>query len=239
LLGFDWPRPHLSDVNEELVATYRGIRDRPAEVRSRLRRLRVERDTYDRIRRSTPGTDVDRAVRLLYLNRCGYGGIYRTDKHGTFNVPFSGDRSTTSLWSNGRLTELATALSTVEITCGDFAETLALVDAGAVVYCDPVYTLPETTGLFGRYSPRAFSWADQLRLAEVVHDLRHRGALVIVSNSSDDRVAKLFGGGIRTTFDRRVPLPKARGTKLREAVYVLGDRSTERAVRRRLNTMPK
>lgn len=234
LLGFDWPRPHLSDVNPELVATYRGIRDDPEEIRHRLRPLPVDRATYERMKSSAPRSDVNRAVRMLYLNRCGYGGIYRTDRHGTFNVPFSGDRPTTSLWANGRLTRLSGALRGVEISCGDFAETLESVEAGAVVYCDPAYALPDGGGAFTRYSRPAFGWADQLRLADVVHDLRRRGALVLVSNSADDRVAGLFSGGMQTTFERRVPLPKAYGAECREALYVLGDPVVERVLERRL-----
>lgn len=233
-LGFDWPRPQLSDVNGELIATYRAIRDTHGLVEERLSRLPVDRETYDRLRVGTPRTDVNRAVRLLYLNRCGYGGIYRTDKHGRFNVPFSGDRSTNSLWENGRLAALAAVLAPADIRCCDFEAALATATAGSVVYCDPVYAVPEASVVFGRYSPQTFGWRDQLRLAEVAHELRQRGALVIVSNSSDARVARLFSGGVTTMFNRRVPLPKALGSELREAVYVLGDRGTERALKGRL-----
>jgi len=199
----------------------------------------VDRNTYEQVKRAAPRTDVNRATRLLYLNRCGYGGIYRTDKYGVFNVPFSGDRSTTSLWDNGRLAGISAALTDAQITCADFADALAKVEAGAVVYCDPVYALPGSNGVFSRYSPHTFTWADQLRLAEVVHDLRRRGACVIVSNSADDRVAALFAGGVSACFDRRMPFPKANGTQMLEALYILADESTERSVARWLESSPR
>jgi DNA adenine methylase len=234
LLGFEWPSPHLSDVNAELIATYRGIRDDPEAIRQRLRRLAVDRETYDRVRRSAPRTDVGHAARLLYLNRCSYGGIYRTDKNGTYNVPFSGDRTTESLWRNGRLQAMSEALEDVAISCQDFADALAAVTAGSLVYCDPVYSLPDQPGIFRRYSARAFSWNDQMRLAEVAHELSRQGALVVISNTSDPRVARLYRGSPSMNFSRRVPLPKADGAALQESVYFLVGRSERRTLQRLL-----
>jgi DNA adenine methylase len=219
--GHEWPHAHLSDINDDLIAMYRGIRGDAALVRRRLRALPHNRETFEIVKTSRPRSDIARAVRMLYLNRLAYGGIYRTDRNGTYNVPYSGDRTTTSLWQGDRLEQTAYALQGAALGSGDFEANLCHVQAGALVYCDPAYALPELNGAFRRYAAAAFSWSDQRRLAEVVHELKSRGALVVVSNSSDDRVAQLFRPDITLTFDRRVPLPKAGGRALREAVYVL------------------
>ena len=33
-------------------------------------------------------TEAERAARVIYLNRCGYNGLYRVNSKGRFNVPF-------------------------------------------------------------------------------------------------------------------------------------------------------
>lgn len=236
-LGRDWPTATLGDVNSELIAMYRGIAQDPELVEYRLRSLPVDRHIFESLRGSVPDSDIDQAVRFLYLNRCAYGGLYRTNQAGVFNVPYSGDRSTLSLWADGRLGRLANAFASATLGCGDFEETLSGASSGALVYCDPPYTLPERDrhGGFRRYSPVPFSWNDQIRLAEVAHELAQRGALVIVSNSTDPRVQALYPNAHVRSFQRRAPLPKARGGQLAEAVYVLAPSAVDARLVRAVN----
>jgi DNA adenine methylase len=236
-LGFSWPNATINDINADLMATYRALAHEPAKVEAGLSSLRVSREQYDELRQCFPADDVQRAVRLLYLNRCGYGGIYRINKDGTYNVPFSGDRNIASLWSNNRLMRMSVALNDTTLAVGDFEQSLTAVSAGAFVYCDPVYVLPEASGLFTRYSYPQFMWHDLERLATIAHELRARGALVAVSGSADTRVARLFRGALAIKFSRRAPLPKARGGRFTEALYVLGDPKTQAAISREVEQL--
>lgn len=233
-LAFEWPNPTISDVNRELVATYRALAQDAESVRQRLADLPVSHQMYESVRDFDCSTDVDRAVRLLYLNRCAYGGIYRTNRAGRFNVPFSGDRDLRVLVDGESLMRVGDAMSTASIHAADFQKTLLKARPGAVVYCDPVYALPEAEAHFRRYSPGAFSWDDQCRLAELVHHLAAEDVCVLVSNSADPRVAKLFRGGLTLHFQRRAAFSRANGRDLHEALYVLADRNTLRRVGRRL-----
>lgn len=229
-----WPKPHLGDVNEELIAMYRGIASNHAVVRRRLKALPVNRETYEIIRTSAPRSDTARAVRMLYLNRLAYGGIYRTDRTGRFNVPYSGDRTTASLWQGDRLEQTARLLEGAVLRSGDFEPLVDTAEAGSFVYCDPVYALPEPErpSPFRRYAPSSFSWPDQSRLANAAHDLKRRGAIVVVSNILDERVTRLFAPDLTVVFDRRAPLPKAGGRQLREALHVIASADIARAIQR-------
>ncbi len=153
-LGFEWPNPTISDINDELISAYRGIARDADAVADVLARFERSRRQYDTLKYEVATDDVYQAARMLYLNRCGYGGVYRTDRNGVFNVPYSGDRGTESLWQGTRLAEVGSALRRATIVASDFEATIALAGEGSFVYCDPVYALPEA-GMFRRYSPKS------------------------------------------------------------------------------------
>jgi len=232
--AFEWPDATISDVNEELIAAYRGIALNPGVVAQRLRTLRVDPEVFKRVRSWRPRRDEWRAVRLLYLNRCSYGGIYRTDRYGNYNVPFSGDRSLDSLLQNDRLEVASAALRRAQIRSGDFESQLAGCPAGSFVFCDPAYSLPGSEVSFRRYSAPVFDWSDQCRLAEAAHSVCREGSLVVVTNVSDPRVDSLYGGSLSIQIKRRVPFPRAGGRFVVESLHVLGERALVRAIRVRL-----
>ena len=220
--AYNWPTAWLGDLNGTLLAAYRGLAQDVEAITKRLSSLRISPGEYARIRLVQPRTDVGHAVRLIYLNRASYGGIYRTNRHGVYNVPYSGDRSIARLLLGGTLRAAAEALTNATLTHDDFAVTLSAAGTGSFIFCDPVYTLPEPERSFRRYGTPTFSWHDQERLAEIVRELAKRGALIAVCNSPDARVARLYGASQVLHFKRRQQLPKA-GQPSVEAVYLLGD----------------
>ena len=193
----------LSDVNTALIETYREVRERPLELARRLARIAVDSDTYYRIRSEKPKDSLGRAVRFLYLNRTAFGGIYRENRFGEFNVPFGGGQRTPRiLWETDVLERAAEALRSAEITTSDFEPVIGRAGSGDVVYCDPTYWAPTERDSFRRYNGRRFAWSDQERLVEAAIDARKRGALVIVSNASSDDVDKLYVQARKMEFDR-------------------------------------
>src|SRR5258708_20124986 len=78
----------LGDINADLIACYRAIRDTPTAVCDVIRQLTIDRGTYANMAARAPLTDLDRAVRVIYLNRTAFGGIWRVNQMGHFNVPF-------------------------------------------------------------------------------------------------------------------------------------------------------
>src|ERR1035438_9470931 len=184
----------LSDVNSDLINVYAQVRYRPHELIRRLKELPVNKTTYDYFRSAKPHLHVDRAVRFLYLNRTAFGGMYRLNEQGSFNVPFGGGQRTPEpLWNENLLVNASKALKGVQLQNGDFQELLAGAGPGDLVYCDPTYTVAHNNNGFVRYNERNFSWDDQKRLANTCQRLAREGATVFVSNADHDDIVRLYG----------------------------------------------
>ena len=81
----------------------------------------------------------DARSKVPYLNRNCFNGIYRTNSHGGFNVPFgygSGDYP-----SREAFMTCATRLQKAKLVNGDFGKTVALVKKGDFVYIDPPFAV--------------------------------------------------------------------------------------------------
>ncbi len=187
------PRAVLSDINADLINTYRQVRYRPAVLIRHLKGLPVTRAAYELQRRGSPKRELDRAVRFLYLNRTAFGGIYRLNKKGEFNVPFGGGQRTPKpLWQRSLLQRASRALRSSTLKVCDFEVAISQTEAGDLVYCDPAYTVAHNNNGFIRYNENNFSWADQQRLAKCCREAARRGATVIVTNGASHDVLDLF-----------------------------------------------
>jgi DNA adenine methylase len=236
-LNSPWTNPYLADANETLIRCYKGIAQDPGLVRRKLARLPVDRATFDAVKVSRPSSNTGVAARLLYLNRTAFGGIYRVNSQGHFNVPFSGDRSLAPILKFGILEGISTALRSAIVECCDYTLALDRAIPGALVFCDPPYSLAGGEAAFRRYTQNPFDWNSQERLAARLNELTWAGTVVIVTNSYHSSVRNLY-------TDAQV-LPLARQSNFRsfvgagssrdEAIYVLArDKSIQDAVRKRI-----
>jgi DNA adenine methylase len=196
-------RAVLADVNEDLIATYRTVRRDSGAIVGRLRRYRVTEEDYYRIRARDPKDPVARAARFLYLNRTAFGGVYRLNLEGRFNVPYGGgERTPAILWQTEILERAGRALRRAQLKVSDFEPVLNLARAGDVAYCDPTYTVAHDNNGFVRYNERNFSWSDQKRLAAVADAATRRGATVIISNAHHASILELYPAAQFTILTR-------------------------------------
>lgn len=83
----------LSDTNEELIATYKIVKDDPQSLIIKLREHKKkyvknpEKYFYE-VRSSEPNSNVETAAKLIFLNKTCFNGLYRVNSKGKFNVPF-------------------------------------------------------------------------------------------------------------------------------------------------------
>lgn len=186
-------RAFLADINEEIINTYKQVRDNASNLTRSLGGIPVDERTYYKIRTQKPRSNFQRAVRFLYLNRTAFSGMYRLNRDGNFNVPYGGgERTPETLLRRGLLISASNALDGISLVVKDFEPTIDRAGPGDVVYCDPTYTVAHNKNAFVRYNERNFSWADQERLVSSARRARARGAVVVVSNAAHESVASLY-----------------------------------------------
>ena len=184
----------LNDRNPELVHTWRTVRDFPGEIIAAIRQWHPDEETYYQVRAIDADTlgDVERAARVLWLNRTCYNGLYRINRAGRFNVPF-GRYKRVQLVDEDNLWAVSEALQCATLYDVDFAGVMAMAGERALVYCDPPYWPLSDTAYFTAYDGQSFRTEDQVRLAECFTALSSQGAKGILSNSWSDNTVSLYG----------------------------------------------
>lgn len=188
-------RARLSDCNRKLIEVFEVVRDDVDALIEALQPHKNEKGYYYRVRAQEPAdlSKVERAARIIYMNRTCYNGLYRENQKGEFNVPFGRYKNPT-ICDEERLHAASTALRGVELCAGDFTEAVAGAGAGDFVYFDPPYVPLNATSSFTSYSRFGFDESDHRRLADTFHALGERGCRVMLSNSSAPLVYELYEG---------------------------------------------
>ena len=171
----------LSDLNCQLIETYKVLREMPEELHDAVVRLDNNEKNYYTIRAQdeTKLQFFDRAVRFLYLNRYCFNGVYRTNAQGKFNVPY-GHGKLGVVPSIESFRRSAVLLGQAQLKSCDFGATIKLAGKGDFVYLDPPYAV-ESRRIFRQYDKRNFQRADIERLSKHLEAMHKRGAAFVVS----------------------------------------------------------
>lgn len=184
-------KAYLSDINEELILTYFGIKKNYRAVTKYLNQYKNNKTNYYRIRDSSPKSDYEKAARLIYLNKTCWNGLYRVNNNGKFNVPY-GFKKNISIYDVNNLKIVSDSLKNVELKNCDFEVSLKNCKKKDLIYIDPPYTVAHQNNGFIKYNAKIFSWKDQERLAKVVNQLNEEGCYIILSNSYHESLIKLY-----------------------------------------------
>lgn len=189
----------LSDSNVDLINVYRCVRD---NVRDLIALLEVHQSEYyeDREKyyyniRDTyiPANNIEKAARLLFLNKTCYNGLYRVNRSGFFNVPH-GTYPRPTICNSQRLISFSEILqrSEAEIICDDYRNVIQRCQHPDVIYLDPPYFPTTRTAYFHDYTKEEFGHLEQIILAEEFRRLSNIGCTVLVSNSSSSFILDLY-----------------------------------------------
>lgn len=181
----------LSDINEELITTYRAIQTNWREVRRQLRihANRHNEQYYYLVRNSDPRADSTIAARMIYLNRTCFNGIYRVNRQGRFNVPIGSHINV--ILPTDQFERRSEILQGATLFCRDFEETIDEAEEGDLLFCDPPYAVLEEQRFVG-YTRNLFDWNCQERLAHSLYRAQTRGVKIVLTNVNHPAVRALY-----------------------------------------------
>lgn len=189
----------FNDINEDLIKSYRTVRNFPQQLISGLAKMEADylaldsdvarKDFYLNVRKqfnSHQSDDIQNSVYLMFLNKTCFNGLYRVNSRGEFNVPI-GSYAHPVICNTDTILVDSKVLNAcnVEIVSGDF-ENLSSYIAPTMLtffYFDPPYRPLTQTSSFTAYAKGDFNDDDQKRLAEFCGQIGEAGALWMLSNS--------------------------------------------------------
>jgi DNA adenine methylase len=190
----------VNDINEDLIRVYSVIKSDVESLIAALQGFRNEAGSFYAVRdwdrdkeKYACLPDVEKAARILYLNKTCYNGLFRVNSAGEFNAPFGNYRSP-NIVNAPALRAVSSYLNSADVCLSsvDYAQVLAKLPKGAFVYLDPPYDPVSGTSSFTGYSKGGFSRKEQIRLRECCDDLDARGLRFMLSNSSTEFIRKQY-----------------------------------------------
>jgi len=190
-------RTFLFDINEDLINTYKIVRNNVDELITLLTLHKNQhcRDHYYQIRnldrQDVELNDVEQAARTIYLNKTCYNGLYRVNKKGQFNVPM-GSYKNPNILQKETLKAASVALQGACLEVRDFQTVVDLAQPENFFYFDPPYHPVSKTASFTSYTAGNFRDEDQRNLAEVFARLSEKGCFCMLSNSYTLLILELY-----------------------------------------------
>lgn len=187
----------LSDINQELITTYKVIKNDVENLIKSLKKYKEKhnKEFYYKIRSQEVEklNDLKIATRFIYLNKTCFNGLYRVNSKGKFNVPM-GNYKNPKICPEDDLREISKLLEKDDISVSQFYESVKKAKKGDFVYFDPPYYPLNRTSSFTKYTKESFLEKEQEHLAKTFRELDKKGVNVMLSNSDTDFIKNLYKG---------------------------------------------
>ena len=183
----------IADSNEELIITYRQVKDAVEEIIQHLKTFEHNEEFYYNLRSLDPNEleKSYRAARLIYLNKTCFNGLYRVNKKGKFNVPYGKGKG--SFLNEEVLRNASEFLADTTIVNNDYLDVLnEFATEGDFIFLDPPYYPVGKYSDFKRYTKEFFYHEDQVRLKEEFERLVNIGCKVVLTNSDHEVILDLY-----------------------------------------------
>ena len=209
LFGLQPARALVNDINAELMNVYAVIRD---DIENLIDHLRVHDQAYRH--HENPGeyfygireldrdkalykdlTPVQKASRIIFLNKTCFNGLFRVNRAGQFNTPFGKYKRPNIV--NEKILRAVNGYfngADISLSCKDFETVLKAASKGDFVYLDPPYDPLSDTSSFTGYDRGGFDGEEQARLSRVCRRLDEQGVKFLLSNSATELIRELYRG---------------------------------------------
>ena len=191
----------INDYNQELMNVYQVIKDKPNELIEVLQEHKglnsedyfYEIRSLDRSENYENMTDVEKAGRVIYLNKTCFNGLFRVNRAGFFNTPY-GRYKNPSIVDEVTIKAVSNYFNSANIKflTGDYKEALKRLRRGAFVYFDPPYMPISASSSFTGYTEHGFDYEKQVELRDECLKLHNRGVRFLQSNSYSPEILELY-----------------------------------------------
>lgn len=189
----------INDLNRELINTYIVIRDHVEALIEDLKTHENNAEYFhqirkmDRLRNFDSINPVERASRLIYLNKTCFNGLYRVNKSGHFNTSY-GQYKNPMIVNPPLLREISLFFNRhhISMRSEDFSVVLTEATDNSFVYLDPPYHPLSPTSNFTCYVNNGWTERQQVRLQQACKRLHQTGAKFILSNSATPFILELY-----------------------------------------------
>ncbi len=202
--NFDIKSAYISDINKDLILTYKVIRQKPETLCDFLEQYQNEYDKTKQEERNNlflmirkhfntqrfeinykkfSDNWIPRAAQLIFLNKTCFNGLFRLNSKGEFNVPY-GKYPNPTILDSDNIFAVSEILQNVEIRNANYNESFDIITSNSFVYFDPPYKPISKTSSFTTYSGTEFSDNQQIELAGFYHKINiEKQAKLMLSNS--------------------------------------------------------
>lgn len=195
-------RAVINDSNAELVNVYQVIKEARQELIEELEHYKQKNNAtdfyeirgYDRDKKKYESfSPVQKAARIIFLNKTCYNGLFRVNNAGEFNSPF-GRYKNPNIVNEKTIQAVGNYLfnNDIQILNTDYEKSLAHIRKGAFVYFDPPYDPVSSSASFTGYTRGGFDRDEQERLKSVCDKLNSKGVKFLLSNSSTEFIRNLY-----------------------------------------------
>ncbi len=218
--GYIKNKAFLSDSNEDLINTYKVLKNDCKNLFKILETQFDNEDEYYRIRETEFYDPIERAAKFLYLNKTSFNGIYRVNKNGKYNVPY-GRRKLKILYDFKHLAEASEALQNTFLSNQDFKKRSESVQSRDFIFLDPPYTVAHENNGFIQYNQSIFSWENQIQLSKLTKEFDLNGVYFIVTNAYHDSINEIYTTGNKIEISRSSTIGGIGAKRTRYKEYII------------------
>jgi DNA adenine methylase len=200
-LGGTCERALLGDTNEHITHCLTAVRDNPYEVIEHLSHLTNSLMDYNKIKDFQPSSSIQAAARMIYLTNTSWGGLYRENRRGFFNVPFGNNGR--AFYCEEKIVLASKKLQGAEIIHGNFHVTIEKSSQDDLIFVDAPYVTKKTAQHFDRYHASGFAWKDQVELAGLLNNSRMNGRKILVTCAANSDLYEIFPEWSVVEFSKR------------------------------------